>query len=270
MSAAARPRVAPLVSGRYVACLAILGAAAASMQIIADSFEYYFQKQPLPLRKPLYLFDVSRLGTGYESNAQQPPPLSDELEHNLGAVDYWQHNLVDRRPDAREARMVRLFVTYYTGKPDMVPHNPRECNAASGFRLVGESNISLPVSYKGETVEIPVSVLEFEPPRPAGVTGALPPMTVLYFFYANGQYVTTREGVKLAVHRLRDRYAFYSKIEVSFVTESGTWASKEASVAAGRAFLTKLMPVLWDDHYQDWSAIEAGAAPVEPLRKPGE
>lgn len=259
-----------LASGRYFACLAILVVAGATNDLIADALKVYFSKQAIPLLKPLYLFDISRLGADYESHTQQPPPLSHEMEENLGATDYWQCNFVDRRPDHAETRVIRLFVTYNTGTPDMVPHNPRECNAASGFVLMDDTNITVEIPYKEKTVEIPVSVLRFAPPQNDARVETASPMTVLYFFYANGRYETSRLGVRNAVHRLRDRYAYYSKIELSFLTERGAWASQEASVEAAREFLGKLMPGLWDDHYQDWGAIQAGAAPKAGNQAPAE
>ncbi len=63
----------------------------------------------------------------YELHGRQPPPLNDELIANLGTEEYLQWNVVDRTlPPSDPASTCLLFVTYNTGKPDMVPHNPRE------------------------------------------------------------------------------------------------------------------------------------------------
>ena len=75
--------------------------------------------------------------------------------------------------------------------------------------------------------------------------------------------MTTRTGVRAAVSNLWDRYAYYCKIEISFVNDAMLKrADRAQSVAATEQLLRKLMPVLWDDHFQDWEALKTGAPPV--------
>jgi hypothetical protein len=136
---------------------------------------------------------------------------------------------------------------------------------AAGWSLKGERELELEATRPDGTSErIPVSMLEFEPPAGASriIAGSDgPTLTILYFFYANGRYRTTRNGVRLAVNNLFDRFAYYSKVEVSFSDDAGRPAGPDASIDAGRILLQKLMPILWQDHYQDWERIRAGEAP---------
>ena len=94
----------------------------------------------------------------------------------------------------------------------------------------------------------------------------------MYFFYANGRYVTTRSAVRLAIHDPADRYAFYMKLELSFTDASGRrMATEDQTVAAARRLLEKLMPILWRDHLPDWEALKqaAGGPPAgRPTRRP--
>jgi hypothetical protein len=86
-------------------------------------------------------------------------------------------------------------------------------------------------------------------------------LVVAYFFYTNGRYVTSRTGVRRAVANLWDRHAYYSKIELSFSGDKlRELANQEETIDATRRLLRKIMPILWVDHYRDWSALKEGRA----------
>ena len=44
--------------------------------------------------------------------------------------------------------------------------------------------------------------------------------TVAYFFHVNGGYATTRNGVRATMLNPRLRYAYYAKVEVTFLSEN--------------------------------------------------
>ena len=247
------------VSARYLTCVGLLIVSAATMQILAAKMRWFLNKEALPLKKPLSLLDQSKLLPDYRLAAIQPPPLEEDLIENLGTREYLNWYLEDRRRSPNDPTfLARLFITYYTGKPNLVPHNPKECLAAGGWALVGEriERFVLPGPDDG-VVRIPVSVLEFEPPARGSVfdTGGsdVPKLTVVYFFYANGKYVTSRSGVRMAIYDPRDRYAFYMKIELSFTDASGRrMPDVRQTTEAARRLLARLMPILWRDHLPDW------------------
>jgi hypothetical protein len=257
-------------SPRFYVCVAILLVAAVSMQGVAGLLGGYFRKAPVPLKRPLDALDQAKLLPEYRTHRRQPEPLSPETVENLGTEQYLQWNLVDcDRDPADPTAVVQLFITYHTGQPDLVPHNPKECYAAGGAAYRDETGITVEVARSdGETVKIPVSVLEFDAPRrrglltPAGSTDE-PRLIVAYFFYTNGEYVTSRTGVRAKVANPWARYAYYSKIELSFSDDRGvTLPSRDQAIAATRRLLRKLMPILWEDHYQDWEALQNGAPPL--------
>lgn len=257
-------------SGRFYTCVAILLLSSVAMQSVAAALGGYFRKHPLPLKQPLYLLDRNKLLPNYDLSPIQPPPLTDEVVENLGTTEYLDWHVLDTtRGRDDPLHKARLFITYYTGQPDLVPHNPKECLAAGGFSLARETLVHVDTPHPdGSVARIPVSILEFEPPRRGPFvagdgTGDAPRLTVAYFFYANGAYVTTRNQVRVQVSSLTDRYAYYSKVEIVFTSSNGMrLATREQTIEAVQPLLRTLMPILWTDHYQDWSAIEDGQPPA--------
>lgn len=252
----------PFASVRFYICLAILIVSAIGIPLAAKSVGAFLHKEKLSLQKPLFELDQTRLLPDFELHPVQPPPLDDDTLANLGTKEYLNWRLIARRRKPSDPGYLSwVFVTYFTGQPDMVPHRPEECRAAGGSILKHSEVTRIEVKHADGNVKIPIRVLEFEPPTRHGVTpGAR--MFVLYFFYTNGRYVTTRQGVKDAVWTLRDRFAYYSKIEMSFSNNIGQPANREQSIAAAKLLLGRLMPVLWDDHFQDWGRIKSGGAPI--------
>jgi hypothetical protein len=248
-------------------CVGILLAAAASMQGLASYFEVTFHKSATPLQRPLIAMDIGKLSPEYKLNAIQPPPINEEVLASLGTEEYLQWNLDDLDvPRDDPTRLAHLFITYYD-KPDAAPHNPKECYAAAGADLVDETHVTIETpGPHGDAVQIPVCVLEFARRSRSPLIGSQSDsvQVVAYFFYANGKYETTRYGVRTAIAGLRDKYAYYSKIEVSFsdARSGAKLADREETIRATRKLLRKVMPILWSDHYQDWEALKSGAAPI--------
>ncbi len=257
-------------SARFYVCVGVLLLTAVGMQGTAGILKTYFRKAALPLKQTLDALDQSKLLPEYAPHRIQPELLSHEAIENLGTEEYLQWNLtvLDHERDDPTA-VARLFITYHTGGPGLVPHNPKECLSAAGMTLKKETLIEISILDSGGVERtLPVSVLEFELPRRQMTqmrSGASDKqwLVVAYFFYVNGCYETTRTNVRRAVSNLWDRYAYYSKVEISFNDESFTrLPNREEAVEATRRLLRKLMPILWEDHYQDWEAIKSGAPPV--------
>jgi len=256
-------------SWRFYMCAAILVLAAGGMQLAAGLLKGYFRKSPLPLKRPLHMLDQTKLLPEYSLYKIQPAPLSHELVENLGTEEYLQWHLVDRRKDRDDsASLALLFITYNTGGPGLVPHRPQECMAAAGMELKDSEVVEFEIAdADGVTHAVPVCILEFALPRrgmqlQGGVADA-DTIAVAYFFYANGSYATTRTGVRLAVSSMTDKYAYYSKIELTFSNDtSRRRAGRAETEEATRRLLQKVMPILWSDHYQDWEALNRGESPV--------
>jgi hypothetical protein len=239
------------------------------MGVLARWLRAHFQKQPVPLKRALAAMDPRKLMPEYELHAFQDEPLSHDMLETLGTDEYLAWRIVDRNrewPDP--ACVAHLFVSYFTGKPDLVPHVPEECIQAGGANLVGlPETVEIPVPGVGAPQDrIAVRVLTFEAARgggaalPAGPAG-VDTFRVLYFFHVNGKYRTTRYEVRLAQKSLFDKYAYYAKIEVRFGDHAGRQhADRDQSVAALGPLLRKIMPILLEDHLADWEALNSDAA----------
>jgi hypothetical protein len=243
---------------------------AGGMQAARAFLDINFRKMALPLVRSLDLLDQGRLLPEYVPHRIQPPLLTHEAVVNLGTEEYLNWNLTDLRRERDDpTALAALLITYHTGGPGLVPHYPEECLAASGMVRKGREVVEIEILGPGGVEQtIPVKILTFELPRRGGlgtVGGSSEGrrLVVAYFFLVNGRYATTRTEVRRAVSNLWDRYAYYSKIEISFSDDSRRrLADQEQAVAATKRLLGKLMPILWEDHYQDWEAIKSGTPPV--------
>jgi len=259
-------------SWRFYVCIGCLVVSAATMALLAAWLSIHFQKAAVPLKRPLSLLDVSKLLPEYELHTFQPEALSHDAVETLGTDQYMNWAIVDRRRDRDDPTCVaHLFVSYYTGKPDMVPHVPEECVVAGGQKLVGRARtevIAVPgVGAEGDRVAVRVCQFEQGAGGQSSLFGPareLPSFCVLYLFHVNGECRSTRDEVRLAQMSLFDRYAYYAKIEVKF-TDYGIrrYASQAESLAATESLLGKVMPILLEDHLADWEALSSGAGDSE-------
>lgn len=266
-SAAATRR--PVVTARFIVCIGLLGGFALGMMLYSQKFGGYFQKRPLPLKISLAAFNFDALGPRFALPAEQPPPLSHDVEESLGTKDYFQARLIDRTKDTPTSRReVHLFVTYYTGKPDQVPHVPDECMIAANMEKIGEEDreVTIPAAgSNGQALKTHFRILRFRPKIRAGGGGE---RTVLYFFNTNGRYAITRDEVRLAQFDFRQRYAYYAKIEVNVTDvtiqqiagqtrESYRDAGIEDVVATTIPLMERFLPVFLRDHIA-WEDASTG------------
>lgn len=242
-------------SVRFWVCLALLVVAAVGLQTAATRLGIFLRKEAVPLRTSLHAFDARKLGPEYALNEPmmaQRQPMTEDMVDSLGTDEYLQVYLTDtRKPGGDPTAIAQLFVTYYTGKPDLVPHVPDECWLAGGYEHESEATITLRVPGVGAPDDaLPVRVLEFRARRADRFLSAGPDVaTVAYLFHANGHYATTRNGVRALLSNPFARYAYYSKVEVTFLSQSGARADKQAAIDALPALLGKALPVLLRDHF---------------------
>jgi len=76
--------------------------------------------------------------------------------------------------------------------------------------------------------------------------------TVVYLFHSNGEFAGTRDAVRILFNDPRDRFGYFSKIEMSFPR-----ANREESVIGSARLLEKLLPVLLADHFPDFEATQS-------------
>jgi len=136
---------------------------------------------------------------------------------------------------AKGADVVAFHGTYYTGKPDTVPHVPDRCFVANGRRPVNTRHVTLQLagdafrtagdgmwvagsllaSQLGNpephvpALSIPATIFTYEAPEHGGQLSS-----VIYFFVANGRFLASPNEVRKLGFAPWDRYSYYAKVEV--------------------------------------------------------
>jgi len=207
-------------------------------------------KKALPLKAPLGSLEAAALAPYRVAERTQLDPVMVEA---LGTEEYLHWILEDTGlPPDDPARHAILFVTYYSGGRDLVPHTPDVCHLASGYQPAQpHENADLVVHAAGTVpVTIPARVCTF---MQTAVHNRRQ-HTVVYTFRCNGRYVCTRTGVRLLINNPGNVYGYFAKVELSFPT-----ATRAQAIAAAGKLLERVLPVLERDHWPDFDAAEAMA-----------
>lgn len=260
---AAVPRSGTL---RYKICVAILAASALGMVALGQFFAGIFHKDAVPLLKPIPAMDAARLSPEFILHPQPAELLDEETLSTLGTHDYLIWRLVDPTKKREDPTCVaHLFITYYTGKPDMVPHLPDECYNAAGSRMLQAVNTTVTVpGVRAVDDRLPVRATVWRMPPPVHAAFIDPEggseRSVVYFFHCNGKYMLSRTDVRLAQADPTERFAYYAKIEVNFTDYTFRRnASLDESLAALPKLMGKVMKTLLTDHFPDWKELNARA-----------
>jgi hypothetical protein len=238
----------------------------------------YFTKLPVPLRQPLS--SIPR-HLGPWRAVGEDTKVTVELEEALGTSTFLSRTYV--RGEGREAEYVGVHIPYYTGLIDAVPHVPDRCAVAHGMVIVGlPANVDLPLdqsewsldpertTHSGEpyplvtyrhrvtgkklTVRMPLGDfrLRFTEFR----DGQNPDIRHFagYFFIANGRTTPNPEGVRKFAFDLKNRYAYYAKVQIAMNVSDEE--SSEEFIDAVADLATELLPELMQC-LPDWSEIDS-------------
>ena len=245
----ANPRTG-LLNGPFIVAVVLLGAAAILAGPVASLMDFQQGKAALPLKKPLSAMDVEGL---LPYRVVQRQVLESVVVDALGTDQYINWVLEDTSvPTADPLRVAHLFVTYDTGGVNLVPHTPDECRLGAGYQPAQpHENVEVNVPHLApDLASIPVRLCTF-------VKTAVfnrEEVSVVYTFHCDGRFVATRSGVRLLINDLTNRYAYFSKVEVSFPR-----ATREQSLQGAAKLFDRLLPVLVRDHFPDYAAAESAA-----------
>jgi hypothetical protein len=185
-----------------------------------------------------------------------------DILQSLGTRDYIQWLLEDPQvPASSPVRYCSLFITYYTGNPDRVPHVPEECYIGGGNNSLkdSQSHVLRLSAAEGSPGELSVRRLVFAP-QTAEELDPQAEFSVLYFFKANGQYADGRTGIRFIMSKnFTCKYSYFSKVEWKF---SGTSSSPSAEdiVKASEKLMSVLLPILETQHWPDWEKAKQDSA----------
>lgn len=248
----------------FLLCIATLALASGLMPAMKSYYKIKTFKKALPLKKSFTSIDPMAMSP-YEIVSKITISNKDIIKA-LGTEDYLQcvvRNTED--PDASSTRFCTIFVTYYTGDADVVPHVPDECYTGGGNQRVGKESADI-VIYQDtsdsngpldsqKTEQIPTTYLTFV----NSSRDILQPETkfvVLYFFRVNGEYTGKRTATRVALMgNLYGEYSYYSKVELqfyNFIQGVKIPANGEETLAATQKLLTTVLPYLEQEHWPDW------------------
>jgi hypothetical protein len=215
-------------------------------------------KEPLPMKEPFALLD-DKLLRPYKVLKKSKIDNKDIIE-SLGTEEYLQWLLEDTTVDALSpVKNCFVFITYYTGNPDQVPHVPEACYTGGGSEVkekfsvtfdIGDVNLSgLPPGSK-----IPATGLVFSQ-KSAEVWQNAEQFPVIYFFKVNGLYKGNRTATRIVLGDLTSKYSYFSKVELKFFSLKGFYPGKAEAITAAERLLKILLPVLERNHWPDWNEV---------------
>ncbi len=231
----------------FVVAAVLLGLAAILTGPVGKALDLRQDKLPLPLRNPLTALRADALRPYSVVNRHFLDPTVVEA---LGTDQYLYWMLRDGSvPDNDPLANPRLFVTYYSGGRNLVPHVPDECFLGAGYQpAMPHENQELSVpALSREQDPLPVRVCTFA--RTAVFNRE--EVTVVYTFASNGRFAATRNLVRLLTNDPRNHHAYFSKVEVHF-----PGATREQSIRGAAKLLNRVLPVLLSDHWPDFEAAE--------------
>ena len=266
----------------YFVGLAVLVLGAVGFRVLVAEANIFLMKERVELRRP---FDLIPVKLGRWERIEEGVPLDESSILELGTRSYLNRTYAIDGDASRG--FVQLHLAYYTGTIDAVPHIPERCWAVAGLELTRNSEgvlvavdrskweplvregvdpgkymmvpVTDPVTADIERVAMPVgdivmTTIEFQPPKAPELRSVGG-----YFFIANGRAVANSYGVRQAAFNLKDRYAYYCKIQLS---KSGKVSDPNGSLigpfkADAADFLSELIPQLMRC-LPDWPAYEAG------------
>ncbi|MCH7814426.1 MAG: exosortase-associated EpsI family protein [Planctomycetes bacterium] len=240
----------------FLACVVVLVGAIIGAGPVAERLAIVLRKQAVPLRQPLNRMDKANLGPYRFIRAYA---LEQAVVDALGTDLYIDWEFKDERAKGKSPlRRVRLFVTYYTGRPDLVPHTPDQCWLGAGYEIKERGSRTLDLhGADAKPLRVPVRAVTFQK---SGIRHRDRP-TVVYTFHCNGKFVNGRTEVRRLLANPWDQGAYFCKIEVRFGRQDQTSiaAGREETIEAAGEFLDRVLPVLLRDHLPDWEVFQAEA-----------
>lgn len=237
--------------------VAMLSAAACLAGPFASWLNLNPHKQAIALRAPLASLDESVLAPYRVVKRNVLDPMTLEA---LGTDMYLSWQLENETlPRKDPLRVAHLLVTYDSGGNNLVPHTPDVCWVGGGYQPAQpHENVELDLTSRpgnrssaGKPIlSVPARVCTF-------VKTALrnrSKQTVVYTFHCNGRFVATRTGVRILVNAPTNRYAYFSKVELTFPR-----ATRVQSVEGAAMLFDRLLPALVREHWPDFQAAEEAA-----------
>lgn len=240
----------------FIICVAVLLTAAVAKEAVIRVLGVQMVKLPIPLQHPLEDMDADTLAP-YELKNSSRITNRDVLE-SLGTEEYLQWALEDTEAEpASPTRYCSLFITYYTGNPDMVPHVPDECYVGGGNQRDTGGTVTMDVPRADGSQKLSFQYVVFKNIDPKLMTEET--FSVEYFFHANGDYCSNRTETRLKLgSNWFSKYSYFCKVEWKFYGADSfglIYPDKDQTLRASQKLMARLLPELEINHWPDWEQI---------------
>jgi hypothetical protein len=215
-------------------------------------------KKPLSLKEPFDMLD-EKLLEPYKVLEKSKIDNKDELE-SLGTEEYLQWLVEDTTVDTLSpVKNCLIFIAYYTGNPDQVPHVPEACYTGGGHEVkekftldLNVGDINVPGIPKDGKIPATCLILSRQSTEIWQASAQFP---VIYFFKVNGQYKGNRTATRVALGDLTSEYSYFSKVEIKFFNSKGLYPEMAQATEATEKLLKVLLAVLEKNHWPDWHEV---------------
>jgi len=240
----------------FLACLVIVLLAAGTLEASINILKIHLVKRPAELREPLASLPAE-LGNFEAVSFKDPNTgemeidrvLPEDFVHALGTETYLSRSYLDPQTAEGLTPLVEVFSTYYTGKPELVPHVPERCQAAAGYSQTGSEIFEVEIPELG----LPGDKLTLRASTFAGTdtrTGQARSFAIIYFFVANGEYLDDWKRVRWHLNAPQayfwDKYSYYGFFRLTFPKSN----DKGQCIATAKKFLKLAVPEMiriWPD-----------------------
>ncbi|MHC4855845.1 MAG: hypothetical protein ACYS72_05520 [Planctomycetota bacterium] len=245
------------VKPSFVICVAVLLTAAVAKEAVIRVLGVQMVKLPVPLQHPLEDMDAAVL-VPYELKNSSRIANRDVLE-SLGTEEYLQWFLEDAEAEpASPTRYCSLFLTYYTGNPDMVPHVPDEFYVGGGNQRASGDTVTIDVPRADGSQKLSFQHVVFKNVDPKLMTTET--FSVEYFFHANGDYCSNRTETRLKLgSNWFNKYSYFCKVEWKFYGADSfglIYPDKDQTLRASQKLMAHLLPELEKKHWPDWEEMK--------------
>jgi hypothetical protein len=246
-----------LLQPAFLICVTVILAAAGGLAVTGRAKVH---KDPIPLKKPLTsMDDKAILPYRVVSKGAIANP---DVVRALGTDEYIQWVLEDTsEAPGSPVQLCSLFITYYTGTPDAVPHIPDECYLGGGSQTKENRGLDIPVKWLSSEnamieTKVPVRCLVFGG-HSANVWEGEDQFVVIYTFKVNGVYSGNRETTRLVLGTSRSRYSYYAKVEWRFFGAGGLnggriYPSVEQAQKASEKLMGVVLGEMERSYWPDW------------------
>ena len=246
----------------FLACFVVVLVAGGALQGSVKALKIHLAKRPADLRQTLASLP-RELGSFKALEFEDPDTGTMEIDRKLpedsilalGTEVYLVRDYFDSQSTEELTPMVSVFSTYYTGKPELVPHVPERCQAATGYTQTGSETFEVIVPDVG----LPDDKLTVRASTFTGVdtrSGRSRSFAIIYFFVANGEYFDDWVRVRLHLNAPQayfwDKYSYYGFFRLTFPQSN----DKEQCIAAAKKFLKLGFPEMIQV-WPDWDELSA-------------